>query len=88
MTALPSPALKQVPNVQDLLVDVGTSAGVGTGKEVPPLASDTPFEDAMTIRDVISQAKVAEKHKDGDSAKIAVTISPVPLNTYIRAFGC
>ena len=27
----------------------------------------------MTIRDVISQAKVAKKPKDGDSAKIAVT---------------
>ena len=75
---MPSPALKQVPNVQDLLVDIGTSAGVGTGKEVPPLASDTPFEDALTIRDVISQAKVAEKHKDGDLAKIAVTKEDPP----------
>ena len=72
-TALPSPALEQVPIIQDLLVDVRTSVGVGTSKEVPPLASNTPSEDALTIRDVISQAKVAEKHKDGDSAKTIVT---------------
>ena len=78
-TALPSPALEQVPSVQDLLVDVRTSAGVGTSKEVPPLASNTPSEDALTIRDVISQAKVAEKHKDGDSAKTIVTKEDTPL---------
>ena len=78
-TALPSPALEQVPSVQDLLVDVRTSAGVGTRKEVPPLASNTPSEDALTIRDVISQAKVAEKHKDGDSAKTIVTKEDPPL---------
>ena len=53
-TALPSPALEQVSSVQGLPVDVGTSAGVGTGKEVTPLASDTPSKDALTIRDVIS----------------------------------
>ena len=63
--SLPSPVLKQVPSVQDLPVDVGTSAGVSMGKEIPLLASDTPFEDALTVRDVISQAKVAEKPKDG-----------------------
>ena len=71
--ALPSPVLKQVPSIQDLPVDVGTSAGVSMGKEIPPLASDTPSEDALTIRDVISQAKVAEKPKDGDSTKTAIT---------------
>ena len=52
--ALPSAALEQVSSVQGLPVDVGTSAGVGTGKEVTPLASDTPSKDALTIRDVIS----------------------------------
>ena len=49
------------------------------GKEVPPLASDTPSEDVLTIKDVISQAKVAEKHKDGDSAKTVVTKEDPPL---------
>ena len=65
--ALPSPVLKQVPSIQDLPVDVGTSAGVSMGKEIPPLASDTPSEDALTIRDVISQAKVAKKPKARDA---------------------
>ena len=78
LAALPSPVLKQVPSIQDLPVDVGTSAGVSMGKEIPPLASDTPSEDALTIRDVISQAKVAEKHKDGDSAKTTVTKEDPP----------
>ena len=71
--ALPSSAFKQVPSAQDLPIDVGTFAGVDTGKEGLPPASDAPSEDALTIRDVMSQAKVAEKPKDGDSAKIAVT---------------
>ena len=68
-----SAAFKQVPSAQDLPIDVRTFAGVDTGKEGLPPASDAPSEDALTIRDVISQAKVAEKPKDGDSVKIAVT---------------
>ena len=71
--ALPSPTLEQVPNAQDFPIDVGTFVGVGTGKEGFPLASDAPSEDTLTIRDVISQAKVAEKPKDGDLAKTAIT---------------
>ena len=51
---LPSSAFKQVPSAQDLPIDVGTSAGVDTGKEDLPPASDAPSEDALTIRDVIS----------------------------------
>ena len=44
------------------------------GKEDLPLASDAPSEDTLTIRDVISQAKVAEKPKDGDAwSKTATT---------------
>ena len=71
--ALPFPALEHAPSVQDPLVDVRTSVGVGAGREVPPPAIDTPFEDALTIRDVISQAKVAEKQKDGDTVKAIAT---------------
>ena len=70
---MPSPVLEHAPSIQDPLVDVGTSARVGAGKEVPPPASDTPSEDALTIRDVISQAKVAEKQKDGDTVKAIAT---------------
>ena len=43
------------------------------GKGGLPPTSDTPFEDTLTIRDMISQAKVAEKPKDGDLAKTATT---------------
>ena len=67
LTALPLPSLEQVPSVQDLTLDVGTSAGAGMGKEGLPPASGAPFEDTLTIRDVISQAKVAEKPKDRDA---------------------
>ena len=56
---LPLPSLEQVPSAQDLPIGVGTSTGVGTGKEGLPPVSDAPSEDALTIRDVISQAKVA-----------------------------
>ena len=65
--ASPLPYLEQVPSTQDLTIDVRTSTGVGMGKEGLPLASDVPSEDTLTIRDVISQAKVAEKPKDGDA---------------------
>ena len=71
--ALPLPSLEQVPSAQDLPIDIGTSTRVGTGKEGLPPASDAPSEDALTIRDVTSQAKVVEKPKDGDLAKTATT---------------
>ena len=44
------------------------------GQEGLPPVSDASFEDTFTIRDVISQAKVAEKPKDRDArSKIATT---------------
>ena len=73
-TTLPLPSPEQVPSAQDLTLDVGTSTGAGMGKEGLPPASDALSEDTLTIRDVISQAKVAEKPKDGDAQpKTAVT---------------
>ena len=72
-TALALPSLEQVPSTQDLPIDVRTSTGIGMGKEGLPPANDDPSEDALTIRDVISQAKVTEKPKDGDLAKISTT---------------
>ena len=71
--ALPLLSLEQVPSAQDLPIDVGTSTGVGTGKEGLPSTSDAPSEDALTIKDLISQAKIAEKPKDGDIVKTATT---------------
>ena len=55
---LPLPSFEQVPSAQDLPIGVRTSTGVGTGKEGLPPVSDAPSEDALTIRDVISQAMV------------------------------
>ena len=72
-TALPLPSLEQVPSAQDFPIDVGTSTGVGMGKKGLPPANDASSKDALTIRDVISQAKVVEKPKDGDLAKTAIT---------------
>ena len=66
-TDLPLPSLEQVPSAQDLTLDVGTSTGAGMGKEGLPLVSDPPSEDPLIIWDVISQAKVAKKPKDGDA---------------------
>ena len=78
--ASPSFAFEQVPNTQGLPVDFGTSIGVGMGKEVPPLASDTPSKDVLTIKDVISQAKVVKKPRDEDLAKTTITKEdPPPL---------
>ena len=50
LAALPSFAFKQVPSAQDLPIDVGTFAGVDTGKEGLPPASDASSEDTLTIR--------------------------------------
>ena len=78
LTALPLPSLEQVPSTQDLTTDVGTSTGVGMGKEGLPLANDVPSEDSLTIRDVISQAKVVEKPKDGDARSKTATTKEDP----------
>ena len=75
---MPSSALENAHSIQDPLVDVETSAGVGVGREVPPSASDTPSEDVLTIRDVIFQAKVAEKQKDEDTVKAVATKEDPP----------
>ena len=48
------------------------------GKESLPLANDTSSEDALTIRDMISQAKVAEKPKDGDAQSKTATTKEDP----------
>ena len=48
------------------------------GKEVPPLANDTPSEDVLTIKDVISQAKVVKKPRDEDLAKTTITKEDPP----------
>ena len=77
-TALPLPSLEQVPSSQDLTVNVGTSTKAGMGKEGLPPASDASSKDTLTIRDMISQAKVAEKPKDGDAQSKTATTKEDP----------
>ena len=48
------------------------------GKEGLPPASDASSKDTLTIRDVISQAKVAEKPKDGDAQSKTATTKEDP----------
>ena len=66
-TALALAPSEQVSSIQDLTLDAKASTGVGKGKEGLPPANDAQSEDILTIRDVVSQAKVAEKPKAGDA---------------------
>ena len=72
-TSLPLPPPKHVPSAQDLTADVGTSTGSGMDKKGLPSTSGAPFEDTLTIEDVISQAKEAEKPKSGDGRSKTTT---------------
>jgi len=76
--ALPLPPPEHVPNAQDLTADVGTSTGSGMGKEGLPSTSGASFEDTLTIEDVISQAKEAEKPKSGDARSKTTTTKEDP----------
>ena len=77
-TALPLPPLEQVPSTQDLTINVRTSTGAGMGKEGLRPTSDVPSKDTLTIRDVISQAKVVEKPKDRDARSKTPTTKEDP----------
>ena len=59
------------------------------GKEGLPLTSDVPLEDTLTIRDVISQAKVAEKPKDGNARSKTTTTKedPQPKKKQLQDFN-
>ena len=62
---LPPP--EQISTIQAASLDAAASTRVGKGKEVPPPAKDIHSEDALTIKNVVSQAKDAKsKSKDGD----------------------
>ena len=69
-TALPLPPPEQVSSIQDLTLDAEASTGEGRGKEGLPPTKDAQLEDTLTIKDVVSQAKAAEKSK---------VLSPKPL---------
>jgi len=61
------PPSKQLPTTQASHLEVEISKRVGVGKEAQPPVKPNPSEDALTIRDVVSQAKDADaKSKAGD----------------------
>ena len=76
--ALPLPPPEHVPSAQDLTTDIGTSTGVGIGKEGLPSASGTLSEDTLAIKDMISQAKEAKKPKSGDAQSKDATTKEDP----------
>ena len=49
--------------------------GVGKGKEVLSSTKDTQSEDALTIKDVVSQAKVAKSKSEAGDAELKVVDS-------------
>ena len=76
--ALPLPPPEHVPSTQDLATDVETSTRAGMAEEGLPSASGAPSKDTLTIKDVISQAKEAEKPKSGDARSKAATTKEDP----------
>ena len=65
LVALPLPM--QLPIIQAPSPDAKVLAGARKGKEVQPSAKAKQFEDALTIRDVVSKAKETEsKSKAAD----------------------
>ena len=61
------PPSEQLPTTQAPHPDAEISKGVGVGEEAQPPMKANPFEDALTIKDVVFQAKDAEaKSKAGD----------------------
>ena len=52
--------------IQAPLLDNEVSKGAGVDKEVQPSAKASLFEDALTIRDVVSQSKDTELKSQAD----------------------
>ena len=64
----PFPHPKQLSTIQAPSLDAKVSIGAGKGKEVQPSTKFTYFEDALTIRDMVTKAKDEEtKSKAGDT---------------------
>ena len=87
-TAPPLPPPEQASSIQDLTLDAEASTGVGKGKGDLPLAKDAQPEDSLTIQDVVSQAKVAEKSKAREAMiKAADTKEdPQPTKKQLQGF--
>ena len=54
------PPSEQLPTTQAPHLEAKISKGVGVGEEAQPPMKANPSDDALTIRDVVSQAKDAE----------------------------
>ena len=73
-TTLSLPPFRQASDTQDLTVGGEIPPRVvGKGKEVPPLAKDIPIEDSLTIKDMVSQAKVVDSTSNVGDAKHKAT---------------
>ena len=68
--ALPLAPPEQVSSIQDPTLGAEAFTGACKGKELLPSAKDTQFEDALTIKDVISQAKAVESKSEAGDAKL------------------
>ena len=60
-TALLLPPPEQASSVPNPILNAKALLGAGKGKEDLPPASDAQFEDILTLKEVVSQAKVAKK---------------------------
>ena len=69
-------------SIQDPTLDTDASIGAGKGKEVLPSTKDTQSEDALTIKDIVSQAKQTESKSKVGAAKLKAADSkesPQPI---------
>ncbi|KAL0017365.1 hypothetical protein SO802_004434 [Lithocarpus litseifolius] len=62
----PVPPLEQPPTIEASLTDTRIPEGVEMGKEAQPPLKAKLSEDALTIRDVVSQAKDVEAKSKAD----------------------
>ena len=81
-TTLPPPPPEQVSSIQDPTFDAEASTRAGKGKEALPSAKDTQSKDALTIKDIVSQAKRTESKSKVGAAKLKAADSkesPQPI---------
>ena len=64
------PPPEQLPTTQAPPPDAEVSKGAEVGKEAQPLMKANPSEDALIIRDVVSQAKDAELKSQVEGGKL------------------
>ena len=68
----PIPPPKQLYTIQAPSLDAKVSIGAGKGKEVQPSTKFTYFEDALTIRDMVTKAKDEETKSNARDTQLKV----------------